>query len=168
MKSLFFYSHLATALLTGLVMLAACESEREDPPRAKVNLGILKICAQMGALTRQIAVEKNNGASKAALYEKYQPMLARQNSRLKSVNFSLGLGYDIDDLQPDTLRNLANQLCVATYEGYNKLGDYQKLYQLAKQCEQESITGKTQLTTDMKNLNRCMGRHFQEFTANPP
>jgi len=126
------------------------------PPR--VALGILRACTQLGAVAERVAIDKRQGATREQVYREYQAMMQRSDSIVRSAHFAIGLGFDLD-LQPDTLQQLATQICVVTYQGFADEAHYRSLYESAERCESES----SQRPDSEEALSMCMGRAYREL-----
>lgn len=151
------------ALIPPILIAAFLIGRSHRPvPAPDVSLGVMKSCAHLGALAKRVALDRDEGIPiDEARYRYYRKYLASRQSLFHSPNFALLLTYRAPDLQPETIRNLGVQTCVAAYYGFREPAHHDALYREALSCQQAS-SGETE---PFSALDDCMGREYQRLLA---
>lgn len=150
--------------LVALGLLAAFLVGRTNPvpPAPEVSLGVLKSCAHLGVLAKRVALDREEGiALDKTRYQYYERYLASRQSLFRSPAFAVVLAYRSDRLEPETIRNLGVQTCVAAYYGFREPAHHEALYAQALSCQRASSDEAQTLVA----LDDCMGRQYQRLLA---
>ncbi|MGQ9427462.1 hypothetical protein ACXYTJ_16515 [Gilvimarinus sp. F26214L] len=132
------------------------------PEMPEVSLGVMRSCAHMGAVAKQVALDRENDVPvDKARYQYYREYLTRSQPIFDSPRFAVMLAFGFDQLEPETVKNLGVQTCIAAYYGFKDSNYHKTLYEQALECQNEAA----ERDNPEDSLKDCMGREYQDTLA---